>query len=686
MSVRSFCLAVGSFFALASSLFLGSPVLANECSIACTATYIAPPLTGSLTSCTSNAECASFCATTCGRLTSPRATVDASQPSTCSATAPRACSPCNCKPEAPPTCEGSVATGCASTCTTTCNAYNAARPPGVASIACATGAAAPSCVPPARSGAAAGTVGFCRFSCLYGPTATIHTATACNASAPCSASALASECTRRGLQPTTRTACRADAGGNKCDIVCTRPTTVSAEDLGTCVERPTAPADTDQCLNRCQQVCGARGMECADGARCATGGRCAFSCRATTTPIRRDEPRTVCSFSNDSSLSAATALCTDRCTAVCGELGAECVTEPAPVCQPNQQNSGTTGSTNPAGSGDTPPNRPAQSSRTAPVPRVTFPDPFGGQMTVPQVIGNIVRILVGLSGIFFLGVFVYGGFQYLTSAGDPKMVQKGQGAIVNAVIGLVVVLFAYLAVSLIVQVSDQLQTGEIGEVDRSQDALDDSVLQPGGTTRATGRSSQSASGQPSDIPLPEPGTPGAACRTYYGADPASCTGAGGACPAGVSDLGGLVTTWGRSFPAATRDVPDPAAACRTCLETGVRSLEGRFPGINTSCIPALVHLWSTSCRETCNPRATEITGGGITGADICTLSNYNTTNPGCSRCISYWSNPSRASTVSEVGCPAMEGKVAVWCAGAESPSQTRRPQSGGYCTFTAPRR
>ena len=71
-------------------------------------------------------------------------------------------------------------------------------------------------------------------------------------------------------------------------------------------------------------------------------------------------------------------------------------------------------------------------------------------MTVPELIGSIIRILVGLCGVFFLGVFVYGGLRYLTSAGETKVVQEAQRAIVNAVIGLVVVLFAYVAVSLVV--------------------------------------------------------------------------------------------------------------------------------------------------------------------------------------------------------------------------------------------
>lgn len=701
MSVRSFLQGIGALVVGLFALFAWSltPVFANSCSFACVATFIAPPLTGSLSSCTSDTQCQDLCATTCGRLGSPRAFVDRAHPSSCAGT-PRACTPCSCTPDVQQACEGTDAGFCGTTCNTICSAYNASRSAGVASIVCGAGptgpagAAAPACVESAPtttpSGAGAGS---CRFACTFGPTAQIRTTTSCSSTSPCVPAALSSSCTAIGLQPSTTTECRAGDGGNKCEIVCNRPTAVSETDRGTCTAGSGTPTDADLCRNRCQTVCGGRGMVCADGAQCNSSGRCEFSCQPTAVgDIQYDR---ACSLGgNSTTIDAATQFCANRCQAFCSERGGECATSPEAICyvRGNQSAGGDPGSTTP--SDGTPPNRPPQIQRTAPTFNVTFPDPFGGNLSLPTVIGTIVRVLVGMCGVFFLGVFVYGGVLYLTSAGDAKDVKKGQQAIVNAVIGLVVVLFAYLAVSLIVQLSNQLQTGEIAPPDESQNAQDDGALRPGGTTRATGRSSQggdqTAPGQAStdpSAPAPEPGSPGAACRTFYGADPATCSATGGGCPAGVTDLAGLMTAWGRSFPAATRDIPDPAASCRTCLETGIRSLQGRYAGINTSCVPALVNLWSTSCHDVCNPRSvTEEPSRSTADSDICNAANYNTANAGCSRCVTYWSNPSRAGTIAEVGCPTLEGKVMVWCAGAESPSRTSRPQSGGYCSFTAPRR
>lgn len=527
--------------------------------------------------------------------------------------------------------------------------------------------------------------GQCRYSCTFGVTAPIRTATTCTAGPPssCSASALAADCTRAGLVPSTSVQCVNGTGGSKCVINCTRPTTASPEELGTC----SGAADAEVCSTRCDVLCAGRGMVCASGATCGAGGRCAFSCEVATTVTAPSEPSLHCDVAQPT---ASAQQCEARCIAYCGEHGGVCANSPAPTCVAGT--SGTSSGTAAAGSdSNTPPTRPPQISRTAPVFSVEFPDPFGGNMKLPQVIGNLVRILVGLCGVFFLGVFVYGGVQYLMSAGDAKMVQKGQQAIVNAVIGLVVVLFAYLGVSLVIQISDQLQTGQIAAPDLSQNAQDDGALQPGGTTRATGRSSQDAAapGARTNSATAAPaveGSPAAACRSYYGADPATCSSGGGGCPVGVTDINGLISAWGRSFPAPSREIPEPAAACRTCLETGIRGSQGLYPGLTYSCVPALVNLWSTSCHDVCNPRSAESTERASTGQDICNTANYNTTNAGCARCMSYWSASSHAATVAEVACSRLDAKVAVWCAGAESPSRTSRPESGGYCTFTPTQR
>lgn len=56
------------------------------------------------------------------------------------------------------------------------------------------------------------------------------------------------------------------------------------------------------------------------------------------------------------------------------------------------------------------------------------------------IVMNIVQWLIIAGGYVSLYFIIWGGFKYITSAGDPQKVTGAKGAITNAVIGLVIVL------------------------------------------------------------------------------------------------------------------------------------------------------------------------------------------------------------------------------------------------------
>lgn len=64
---------------------------------------------------------------------------------------------------------------------------------------------------------------------------------------------------------------------------------------------------------------------------------------------------------------------------------------------------------------------------------------------LPQVIGNIIQIILSVTGIILFIFFFYGGFLMLTAGGDDEKVGKGKKIIIQAVIGLLVVLVSYAA-------------------------------------------------------------------------------------------------------------------------------------------------------------------------------------------------------------------------------------------------
>lgn len=57
---------------------------------------------------------------------------------------------------------------------------------------------------------------------------------------------------------------------------------------------------------------------------------------------------------------------------------------------------------------------------------------------------NTVQALTGLVGIAVFIMFVVGGFSFLFSGGDQKKLEKARGTLTNAIIGVVVIISAYL--------------------------------------------------------------------------------------------------------------------------------------------------------------------------------------------------------------------------------------------------
>ncbi len=68
------------------------------------------------------------------------------------------------------------------------------------------------------------------------------------------------------------------------------------------------------------------------------------------------------------------------------------------------------------------------------------------------IISNVIGIMSVVAGMVFLFQILISGYNWLTSGGDKEKLSKAQQGIVNAVIGLTVVLAAYALISLVSQV------------------------------------------------------------------------------------------------------------------------------------------------------------------------------------------------------------------------------------------
>lgn len=58
-------------------------------------------------------------------------------------------------------------------------------------------------------------------------------------------------------------------------------------------------------------------------------------------------------------------------------------------------------------------------------------------------IANIIRVFLGLLGIIAVVIVLYGGYVYMTSAGEPEKIKKAKKILINAFIGLLIILTAF---------------------------------------------------------------------------------------------------------------------------------------------------------------------------------------------------------------------------------------------------
>ena len=63
--------------------------------------------------------------------------------------------------------------------------------------------------------------------------------------------------------------------------------------------------------------------------------------------------------------------------------------------------------------------------------------------SVPELVNDIVTVILGSVGALALAMFVYGGMLWMTSAGNQQRVQKGKETLIWAVLGLAIIFASY---------------------------------------------------------------------------------------------------------------------------------------------------------------------------------------------------------------------------------------------------
>lgn len=74
-----------------------------------------------------------------------------------------------------------------------------------------------------------------------------------------------------------------------------------------------------------------------------------------------------------------------------------------------------------------------------------FPDPLNNA-DVPILVNRLVTAVLGIVGALFFVMFLWGGFQYMTAGGDAGKVKAGRTTLINAIIGIGLIVCSYAIV------------------------------------------------------------------------------------------------------------------------------------------------------------------------------------------------------------------------------------------------
>jgi len=69
---------------------------------------------------------------------------------------------------------------------------------------------------------------------------------------------------------------------------------------------------------------------------------------------------------------------------------------------------------------------------------------------LPDVIANIIRIILGFLGIVAVVIVLFGGFKWMTAGGNDDKVTEAKQLIIQGIIGMVIIFSAFAIASFVV--------------------------------------------------------------------------------------------------------------------------------------------------------------------------------------------------------------------------------------------
>jgi amino acid transporter len=83
-----------------------------------------------------------------------------------------------------------------------------------------------------------------------------------------------------------------------------------------------------------------------------------------------------------------------------------------------------------------------------------FPcDPSTGirctETSIPQIFRTIINWALGIAFGVAVIFLIIGGFRYITAGGNEESVEKGKSSVINALIGIVIIVLSYVIVNVV---------------------------------------------------------------------------------------------------------------------------------------------------------------------------------------------------------------------------------------------
>jgi TRAP-type C4-dicarboxylate transport system permease small subunit len=76
---------------------------------------------------------------------------------------------------------------------------------------------------------------------------------------------------------------------------------------------------------------------------------------------------------------------------------------------------------------------------------------YGEPQSIPEIVGGLIGVFLSLLGVIFLILILYGGYIWMTSAGNETKVLQAKKIISNAIVGIIIIMSAYAITSFVFQ-------------------------------------------------------------------------------------------------------------------------------------------------------------------------------------------------------------------------------------------